>query len=76
MKGKIIIKTHRNGGVGIKTRMENVAEYEKAILMHILSAALGMSKSDILEYATLETFGIFDEADREAKTKGIMRTEG
>lgn len=69
MKGKIVIKTHRNGGVGIKTRMENVAEYEKAILMHMLSAALEMSKSDILEYATLETFGVFDEADREAKIK-------
>jgi hypothetical protein len=72
MKGKIIIKTHISGGVSIKTRMENVTECEKAILMHILSATLEMSKSDILEYATLETFGVFDEADREAKTKGIL----
>lgn len=68
MKGKIVIKAHSNGGVSIDTKM-TADEADKAILMHMLSAALEMSKSDILEYATLETFGVFDEADREAKIK-------
>lgn len=75
MKGKIIIKTHISGGVSIKTRMENVTECEKAILMHILSAALEMSNRDILKYAAMEAAGVFDEADREAVVKGISKNE-
>lgn len=75
MKGKIIIKTHRDGGVSINTKM-NAGEAEKAILMHMVAKSLEMSPKSIFKYATAEISGYFDMADKEAKTKGIMKTEG
>lgn len=68
MKGKIVIKTHGNGGVSINTKMA-AGEADKAILMHLVANSLGMSPKSIFKYATLEISGFFDEADREAKIK-------
>lgn len=66
MKGTFYIEADERG-VDIESRLEDVSQADKLILLHSVAGALGMDSTEILVFFAMERQGLFSEFGDETK---------